>query len=178
MTRLTLLLPLAALLGGCIIYDTQGRGRDKDEDGWWDTGDTGGRPDGDTDVDPGDTDGAGFAFTLTPSRGEVGTTFIASLTATGEAFDFATVQDVDIYGDADVLAMEARPGELLLTLAIPASAAPGTADLLLHLPEDRVEFLGGALTIVAPGTIDDEEPADGSGDDGTGTDPGDSDSCP
>ncbi|MDP2307084.1 MAG: hypothetical protein Q8P18_13755 [Pseudomonadota bacterium] len=193
MTRLTLLLPFAALLGGCIIYDKQGHGRDKEEGGWWDTGDTGRDPGGDWDTkdtgdDPtDDTDGASFAFTLTPSRGEIGTTFIASLTAAGEAFDFATVEGVELYGEADVLATEARPGELLLTISIPASASPGTADLLLLLPEDRVEFIGDALQLVAPGAADgsgaddgsDGSGSDGSGSDGSGSDgSGDSGVCP
>lgn len=150
MTRLTLLLPLAALMGGCIIYDTHNRGRG--EGGWWDTGDTGEYTD-DTDGRPDDTDGRPtFQFALSPSRGEIGTTFIASLTAVGEAFDFGAVEDVEVYGSADVLAFNARAGELLLTLAIPAAATPGTADLLLVLPDDRVEFIGQALTLVAAGT--------------------------
>ncbi|MDP2312251.1 MAG: hypothetical protein Q8P41_05045 [Pseudomonadota bacterium] len=186
MIRLSLLLPLA-LLGGCIIYDTHGKcpGCEGDEDGWWDTG----RPGGDTDTDgetdtAGDTDGSTFGFVVTPSQLEIGSTVIASLTAAG-GFDFSTIEGIEVYGEVDVLAMDARADELLLTLAVPATAVAGTADLLVLLPEDRVEFLGDALTLVAAGTGDDPTDPDGTddGSGGTDTDDGSSDtggsgSCP
>ncbi len=183
MTRLVFLLPLA-LLGGCIIYDTHGKKCPGcDDDGWWDTG---------AGEDPGEVpDAEALSFTLTPSRAEAGSTFIASLTTEAD-FDFATVQSVEAYGEVDLLATEKRAGELLLTLSVPVAAVPGTADLLLLLPADRVEFIEAALTIVAPGddgtgesdtgddgTGDDGTGDDGTGDDGTGDDgTGDSGSCP
>jgi hypothetical protein len=192
MSRLPFLLPLA-LLGGCVIYDTHGKcphcDNDWDSGDWWsDTGDTDGSG-GDTDTTDdtgttGDTDttpDADVAFTLTPSVGEVGATFIASLTASSE-FDLTTVQSLEFYGDVDVLATEARTSEILLSLSIPAAAAPGTADLLVLLPDDRVSFLPDALTIVSAGTADDgsggtdtdSDPATG----GSDSDSGGSASCP
>jgi hypothetical protein len=177
MTRLPLLLPLLAL-GGCIIYDHAGKcprcDRWDDTGDWWadDTaggGDTDGDDTDGDDTDVGDTGDAAAdpAFTLSPSEGEVGTTFIASLTA-GDGFDLSTVQGLEFFGGVDVLASETRPTEILLSLSIPDTTAPGTADLLVRLPDDQVAFLPDALTIVAAGT------GDGTGGDGTdgGTDSG------
>jgi len=182
MTRLSLLVPLA-LLSGCIIYDTRA-GKCPGCDNEDDRDDTAGGPDTAGDSD-GTSDTAGdvaeSSFTLTPNVTDIGTTFIASLT-TDTGFDFATIAGVELYGDAEVLATEARADELLLTVSVPASAAPGTVDLLLLLPDDRVEFLADALTLVVAGSDAPSETEGGSGggggtDDGTsGTD--DSGGCP
>jgi hypothetical protein len=193
MTRLSILVPLA-LLSGCIIYDTRAGkcpgcekddGRDTGDDDRDDTGgptDTGGATDTDTPTDTG-AEAPENAFTLTPNVADIGTTFIASLT-TDVGFDYGTVQGVELYGDAEVLATDARADELLLTISVPADAAPGSVDLLLLLPDDRVSFVADALTLVVAGSDDPSETEggsgtdDGSGTDGSGTGTDDSGSCP
>jgi len=163
MLRWTLALAPALALGGCIIYDTNGKCRDcSDEQGGHgdhddtgivdsggavdDTGvtDTGGQVD-DTSSDP----SADMKLSLTPNVGTAGTTFIAHLTSDQASFDWSLVSDVSFYGGVQVIASEPEPTELLLTLNIPSDALAGTADLLVATSDGRAFFMSDALTIQA-----------------------------
>ena len=158
MTRLILLLPLAAL-GGCIIYDNTG-GKCHGC-GWEDDTDSGAGGDADTDTDT-DTTPVEAVWALAPNTGEIGSTFIASLTG-GDGFDYGSVASVEVYGDVALLASESRDDEILLTFQIPADAAVGAADLLVVRTDGTADFLDDILGIVAVGS------GDGSGGDGSGS---------
>ena len=102
--------------------------------------------DADTDADT-DTDVTEVTWSLNPSTVDAGTTFIASLTASG-TFDYASLVEVQAYGDATLLATYVRADEALLTLEVPSSA-DGTVDFLLLFADGSVQLLDDALTIVA-----------------------------
>lgn len=168
MLRLVLLAPLLAALGGCIIYDTKcpdcgwdDDGRPDRPNGGDDTGDVGG-DDTATD-DSGDVVEA--AFVLTPATATPGEVLIGSLTAV-DAFDYATVASVEVFGDVTLGATTVRDDEVLLSLAV-AEDAVGAADILVHLTDGTVSFVADALTIVA---AEGSDPSDGTGSDGTGGD--------
>ncbi len=165
MVRFLLFVPLAA---GCLIYDTH----EKDGRAGADWGDSGGeRTDAGERTDTGEpaaSDDAGAAFTLDPASGAIGSTLIASLTASDE-FDFSTVSTVQFYTGVDVIAYQPRDAEILLSLSIPPGTTPRTADVLVLLESGEVEFLPGAFVLEAAGEAD----ADGDGDgDGGRTDTG------
>ena len=156
------IVPLAALLGGCIIYDTKGPsdgpggGYDDEPDH-----DTDGRPDDDTDGRPDEDDtGSGdnggdtapndyMKMTLEPDSGAAGTTFIAHLDSDRDDFDWSTVTSVTFFGDVEVLAMDEDGGELDLAIRILADAAPGDADMLVETADGQAFFQYDALTVLA-----------------------------
>ncbi|MFZ5482571.1 MAG: hypothetical protein ACOZNI_37760 [Myxococcota bacterium] len=159
MTRL--LLPLAAL-GGCIIYDTDGKCARCGDDGDWyeDTGSLGDDDgDGRGDEDPVEEE---VTFSLDPNEAVAGDTFIAGLVVTEGEFDLGTVDSVEFFSGVSVCTSSLREAELLLTLVVDGQALPGEVDMLLHLADGDVVFVEGALTIVDPNADD------GSGDGGTG----------
>ena len=161
------LLPFLALLSGCIIYDHTGKfGHDDQDDSAVDSDpgtttltvtDTQSVDDTGTTSNPGEV-----SFTLDPSVGVIGTTFIASLTATN--FDLNTVANEQFYGEVQVLAAQNRGSEILFTLSIPATAKPGTADLLLELKDGTAQFLPKVLTL----SVDGSDRSDTGGDPSTG----------
>ncbi|MFN7146130.1 MAG: hypothetical protein ACK4YP_20330, partial [Myxococcota bacterium] len=162
MARLVLIAPLAALLGGCIIYDTHPcKGADCRDDDWADdTGPDVDRPDDDpTDTDaPADDSGdAGetATFVLDPGVAAPGDTFIASLTAVG-GIDYATIEGVELYGEATLLAADVRDDEVLLSITVADDAVAGGVDLLVLRVDGSVDFVESALLI--------QVAADGSGD--------------
>lgn len=174
MFRWLLVLPLT----GCIIYDSEGKCRHCDGDGW--SGDTAGLVDDDTAGGGGDDtsgdDAAEHAFTLTPDEASPGEVVITSLTVEGE-FDLATIEDLEfVGGDVSVCATSSRDAELLVTISVAAEATFGPVDLLLYLPDGQVELVNDALDIVDPNAPSDEgTDADGDGvpdDQGGSTDDG------
>ena len=138
--------PLVALLGsGCIIYDDVERCKDHECD----------------DVDAGgDTAGLSVpdpSFSIDPSEVEAGSTFIATVTA--ENFDLGTVESVEVFGPASLLAEQNRGEELILTVTVDATAAVADeVDILLHVGSD-------VLLIEAAITVNAEAPTGGGGDD-------------
>jgi hypothetical protein len=155
-----LMFPLLFVLGGCIIYDHNGKCHDCDFDtGFSDepgTGNNNGNNNGGNQDDSSASDDSGeptesvpqeASFTLTPNSATGGDTLIASLTA--ENFDLTTVASTEFFGSVDVLASENRGTEILFTLSIPADAATGTADLVLVLADGTVELLDDVLSITA-----------------------------
>ncbi len=138
--------PLVALLGsGCIIYDDVERCKGHDCEDVETTDDTAG-----LEVpDP--------SFTIDPSEVEAGSTFIATVTA--ENFDLSTVESVEVFGPASLLAEQNRGEELILTVTIDATAAVADeVDILLHVGSD-------VLLIEAAITVNAEAPDSGHDDD-------------
>lgn len=174
------ILPLAAVLPGCIIYDRTGK--------CWHHGDDGdgacvvdGESEGLSDGENGEGADSGVApapvFSLNPSEANAGENVIASLTVEGE-FDLAAVNEVEAFGDVTLLATQNRGSEILLSLAVDSDAAEGTADLLLHIEGDAV-FVENALIVHANAGDDGGGSGDGSGSgsgDGSGSDSGTSSS--
>ena len=86
---------------------------------------------------------------MTPSFGEQGETFIASITGD---LDGEVVSGVEFFGDLEVLAEDIRPNETLLTISIPAEAALGTVDLLVELESGMAIYLDAAFEIFEAGS--------------------------
>lgn len=178
----TLMFPVLFLLGGCIIYDHDGKCRECELDtaGLSENGGNGGNNGGnnggdDTATDDSGTDSAGddtappeTTFTLSPNTATAGDVVIASLTATN--FDISTVASTEFFGDVEVLASENRGTEILFTISIPATAPSQSADLVLILNDGSVELLDDVLAITAAdgsGSTG-SDPSNGGGDTGTG----------
>lgn len=164
-TTALLLLPLQA----CIYYDGQGGDCDPDGDCWgwgdddtgsWDddddTGDTQDTSDDDTAADTSDTCDTDeppatipLALSLDPAEGGPCTTLIASLTDDNGLFDLSTTADARFFGPVQILAFQARPDEVIFSLAVDAGAAPGTVDLLVEFTDGRAAFAEGAFKVTA-----------------------------
>ena len=145
---LALLLPLQA----CILYDGDCKeGRDC-PDGHDDTGDG----DDDSGDDPADDTGhepPPWAFVLQPSEAEAGDVFIASLRFEGDtAPAYDTVTSIEFFGDVDIWASDVRSWEILLTLAVPADARQGTADLLVRFQDVQAAWGEDVLSIWPDGS--------------------------
>ncbi len=155
---LTLL--LIPTLGGCIVYDHEGKcfGCDDEQVGPNDEGLDG--EDGDTavDVDDSGTAPVGYKFSMDPPEGYAGDTIIAHLTQTGD-FDLTQVTGA-AFLDApiDVLATEASAEELLLTLSIRPEAQPATVSMLLYTADGGNEYVPQVFTILV--TQDDPNTGD------------------
>lgn len=142
---LAILLPA---LGGCIVYDHEGKclGCEDDQVGPNDEGlggDSGGAVD-----DSGGGTVAGYKFALDPSEAYPGDTFIAHLTQTG-AFDLSQVTSAQfLEAPVDVLATEAGVDELILTIAVRPEAIPATLSMLLNTADGGNEYVPDVLTIL------------------------------
>ena len=169
-------------LGGCIIYEKDvihqgggggggecGRGEDCDDWGWYDTagGDTGGA----------EGEGEGEVETLwsfAPNTLAPGETRILSLTA-DPIFDYLTITEVALYGDASVCAIDVRDDEVLVTASALQDAADGTVNALIITADGDGIWVPDALSIVggADANGDGSDGADGSGGSGgsDGSDP-------
>ena len=163
-------------LGGCIIYEKDvihqgggggggecGRGEDCDDWGWYDTAgsDTGGA----------EGEGEGEVETLwsfAPNTLAPGETRILSLTA-DPIFDYLTITEVALYGDASVCAIDVRDDEVLVTASALQDAADGTVNALIITADGDGIWVPDALSIVggADANGDGSDGADGSG----GSDP-------
>lgn len=168
------LLPVLALLGGCIIYDhDKCPNCDTDFDSGVDHGNPGNHQTGDDTAtqtdDTGTTTPAETHFYLDPDYGSPSATIITSLTA--DNFDLNTIANVRFYGDVNILAQSNRGTELLLTLQVPPNAALGTADLLLELNDGTARLIEKAFTIVEDGAGD-PDPNNGPNGGTGGTDTG------
>jgi hypothetical protein len=128
--------------------------------------DTGADTATDTGTDTGGTTLA--AFVLDPSEAHPGEALIASLTATG-TFDYASVTEVEAFGDVVLDATTVRDDEILLSLTVNTDGI-GTADLLLHLTDGSVEFVPDALAIVTDDFSSESTGPSGDGEDGSSGD--------
>jgi hypothetical protein len=157
------LIGLGLALQGCIIYDHDCPGCDPDRVGEG----IDGRPDRDDDTgceepcddDPDDTGEEelppppDYGLFLTPDEAEQGEIFIASLRADGEdELDLATVTELRIFGDVEILASDARSSEILLTVRVAPDAATGPVDLLAELDDGTATFEEGVLEIFPLGS--------------------------
>ncbi len=155
-------LALLATLSGCIIYDdTDCRGKHcEDADGLNDTTQTGNG--GHNPVDDG-VDDTGtpteepadieVVFSFEPGQVEVGTGVFGSLRA-DQDFDFSTISTLSFYGDAKLDVWEARDGEVLMAVTVPADAEIGSRpDLLIEFVSGEVELLEDVFEIVEVGGI-------------------------
>jgi hypothetical protein len=178
-TTLTLLtLGLTLTLGACEYYECGSDcGQDcdpwdddcEDRDPWdddpWDDDDD---ADADTDVDA-DTDtdnqddppAADISFQLTPADVEQGDVFIGSLAMGGEdAPGYDAISTITFYGDVNVLAVDIRSYEVLVSVSV-ADDGQGAVDLLVELEDGSAVWAEDILTIWPEGS---GYTADGSGD--------------
>lgn len=141
---------LLPVLGGCIIYDHDGKCWDCAPDEQVGPNDQG--LDGDEDTagpeDSGATQ-AGYKFLLDPAEAYPGDTFIAHLTQTGN-FDLSQVTGAQFLdAGAEVLASETAADEILLTISVRGDAVPATLSMLLQTADGGNEYVPDVLTILA-----------------------------
>lgn len=164
--RLHSLLPaLGALslssLGGCIIYEKDvihhddgggecGRGEPCDDWGWYEG-------EGDSAEDPGDVDPETLWF-FAPNTLAPGETKILSLTS-DPIYDYLSITEVALYGDASVCAIDVREDEVLVTASAFQDAAEGTVNALIVTEDGEGIWVPDALSIVGAGSSS----GDGSG---------------
>lgn len=174
MRTLSLLPALGTLalssLGGCIIYEKDvvhvggedcGPHEDCADWGWYDTGDT-------ASGDPGTPDEPELSWLFTPNTLAPGETAILSLTADAP-FDYGTIAEVDLYGDATVCAIDTREAEVLVTASAFSEAMEGsTVNALIITVDGEGIWVEDALTITGGANQD----PDGSGGGDDGSDPG------
>jgi hypothetical protein len=178
---LPLLLLSGALvaLDACVVYDGDckhcgfdddsgfDRDRDRDRDPLDDTGkdDTGSDDTGKDDTGSDDTgkddtgsDDTGeplpsWSFSLTPSHGEAGQTFLASVRPVGEGAPAAdTIAEVKFFGTLTLLATDERPWEYLLAVSLPSDATPASIDMLVLLDDGSVWYGEDLFTVYASGS--------------------------
>jgi hypothetical protein len=138
----------SAALGGCVVYDNTCR------DGEFPDGGHGWGDDTGSEV-------AAPEFTVTPGEIVAGTTIIGSIEADVD-FDYATIAEVEFYGEIVVCTTQVREEELLITIYAPANATLGPVDLVLTFQDGQTWWLDDAMTIVGA-----DDGGDGSGDGGS-----------
>ncbi len=141
-----------------------------DDDPWNDGEEEDPEADADTDVDADtDTDTGeeeqppppDITFELTPSEAEQGDVFIGSLAMGGEdAPGYEAITSVTFYGDVEVLAVDQRSYEILVSIRVDADGAGGV-DLLVELEDGSALWAEDVLTIFPDGS---GHEASGSGD--------------
>lgn len=135
-----ILLISAAALNGCILYDDTARCRDGiDCEGDYFEAGLAGNEAGNDEEAPAAT------FSLSPDEATAGETLIATLTA--ENFDLSTVGDVELFGNATIVATQNRGDEVIITISVSSDAQAGdVVDLLLTVGNDAV-FVEAALSV-------------------------------
>jgi hypothetical protein len=137
MRMLILATPLFGAATGCIIYDNDGnpnQGPDHirpelSEDSGMD------------DIEP------QISLQFTPPQAEQGEIFIGSLSVSDGETDLSSVASVTVFGDADVLAIDARPSEVLVTVSVQGDAETSTADIVVEFEDGTAAWLEAGLTI-------------------------------
>ena len=142
MKNLFLTIPALALASGCLVYDNDGQiGPDRDRD----------RPDLTEDSASGELDPV-VNFEFTPPQAEQGEVFIGSLSVAEGDLDLSTVESVTVYGDADILAIDARPGEVLLSVAVAGDALSSEADFVVEFSDGTAAWMEAAFVISEMGS--------------------------
>ena len=142
MKKIFLTIPVLALASGCLVYDNDGQiGPDRDRD----------RPDL-TEDSGSDQIEAPVDFQFTPPQAEQGEVFIGSLSVADNEVDLSTVESVTVYGDADILAIDARPGEVLLSVAVASDAVSSEADFVVEFADGSAAWLEAAFVISEMGS--------------------------
>ena len=165
-----------ALLQGCIYVENNGDGDWEDWDEWEDCGDDEWDPCWDDDFSDDEGDGtaddpaADAGLFLTPDSAAPGDILITSVRS-ADGFDLSSTVSVSLFGDVDVLATDAREGEVVITLAVWDDAREGALDLLIELDGGDTLYAPDAFTVIHTTGGN-----DGSGNDGSGD--GSGDGCP
>ena len=147
------LICVATVLGmtqGCVVYDRAYQDcRDGDCGEAWDDA-TSCPPDGNTDPEPEPS----YELLLEPSAAEAGETLIAYLTVDGD-LELSEIAKVVFVGDVDVLAVDARDDELVLTLDVWEHAQLGLVDVLVTLGDGSGLVMPEAFEILEATTMTD-----------------------
>jgi hypothetical protein len=160
-------------LSGCVIYECSGGdcGHDWTDD--WDCGHEDGDCTWDTAADdtattedtgePEDPWADPYDLYLTPDEAEQGSAFIASLRA-GLETDLTQVVAVDVNGQVEIGAMDARLHEVLLFVEVDPAAEVGPEPVFVTFSDGDVVLLEDPFTVYEAGSG--HEP--GTSDDGSG----------
>jgi len=144
-----LALSLTALMAasGCVTYDNkdiEDTGVAGDDGSFHESPDDDGT-EGEQDEDP------GFQLILDPPQAEQGEIFIGYISAEGDV-DLSIVDDVRIFGDVELISMDNRDDEIVLTVEVLPNALTGAMDIALVLDDETTIWFDGALTIYEAGT--------------------------
>ena len=165
MKKIFLTIPVLALASGCLVYDNDGQnGPDRDRT----------RPDLTEDSGAGEIE-APVDFEFTPPQAEQGEVFIGSLSVAEGDVDLSSVESVTVFGDAEILAIDSRPGEVLLSISVAGDAVSSEADFVVEFEDGSAAWLEAAFVISEMGS------GAGAGDYTGDTDPTDDaeeDPCP
>jgi len=142
MRMLTLAIPFLSAATGCLIYDNDGNPID-DRDHT--------RPElaqdsGSEDIAP------QISLKFTPPQAEQGEIFIGSLSISEGDGDLSQVVSVTVYGDANVLAIESRADEVLVTVAVDSDAATSSSDVVVEFEDGTAAWLEAGLLIFPAGS--------------------------
>ena len=142
MRKLILAIPFLAAATGCIVYDNDGREKNGPDHT---------RPElsedsGTEDLEP------QISLEFTPPQAEQGEIFIGSLSITEGDADLSQVASVTVYGAADVLAIDARDDEVLVSVAVDGNAESGEADIVVEFEDGSAAWLEAAFVISPEGT--------------------------
>jgi len=142
MRKHILVIPFLAAAAGCIVYDNDGN---KNE------GPDHTRPElsedsGTEDLEP------QISLDFTPPQAEQGEIFIGSLSITEGDADLSQVASVTVFGAADVLAIDARPDEVLVSVAVEGDAETSEADIVVEFEDGTAAWLEAAFVISPEGS--------------------------
>ena len=167
MRMLTLAIPFIGAATGCIIYDNDGNpidGTDHTRPGLLEDS-------GSDDIAP------QISLEFTPPQAEQGEIFIGSLSITEGDADLSQVVSVTVYGDANVLAIDSRADEVLVTVAVDSDAATSSSDVVVEFEDGTAAWLEAGLSISPAGSGNSAADYTGSTDPAEEEDP-EEDPCP
>ena len=142
MKTLILTIPIVALATGCIVYDNdQGDGTVREHTRPSPTEDS-----ASSDIEP------SLGLTFSPPQAEQGEIFIGSLSVMEGDVDLSGVENVQLFGDAEVLATTIRPNEVLLSVGVAEDASNGEADIVVEFKDGSAAWLEAAFVISPQGT--------------------------
>ena len=146
---------VVGLSQACVVYDRQHNDCRDGECGdvWEDVESC--PPDATEDPEPEPT----YDLFLEPDAAEAGATLIAYLTVEGD-LEVSEIAEVLFVGDIDVLAMDTREAELVLTLEVSEHAELGVVDLLVTLGDGNGVVMPDAFEILEATTMADPDPGD------------------
>jgi len=167
-TSLLLFTGLMATTTGCVVYDYD---RDCDPDIPcrgdldWEDADTGAFDDEEPEIP--------VELVFTPNQAEQGEVFAAVIRVSAGEFDLTSVNDIVVYGDADLLASVQEQDAIHAIFAIDADAELGPVDLVLNTGDANGELMPDAFTIYETGSghsANGWNTGDNAGSDGAGSD--------
>ena len=139
---------------GCVVYEGEfSGGCDWDED-CFDDGFACGDEDEDGIADcedEGQDEAIPVELSMSPSHAERGETFPAVITLDQGDFDLTLVQEIQFFGDVEVLSATAGNDQIILVLQVAEDAELGAIDVALDAG-DSGHVLDGALTVFEAGS--------------------------